>query len=259
MPRFLLMMIRIGAILAAAILASAPALPAAARDVAPVVVELFTSQGCSSCPPADAYLGELAQKPGIVALAFHVSYWDYIGWKDPYAKPWSIERQRGYTQALDARYLYTPEMVVDGRQDFPGTERDSIDRLIGAQSNAAKIPLSLSEPEKGKYAVAIPASRIKSPATVWLAVFDKKHTTPVARGENEGQTLTDFNVVRQWKRIGRYDGQALTIAFETAPPASANAPGTSVADQGCAVLIQGDDQPGDGHGPILGAAVMELN
>jgi hypothetical protein len=259
MPRFLLMMIRIGAILAAAILASLPALPAAASGAAPVVVELFTSQGCSSCPPADAYLGELAHKPGIVALAFHVSYWDYIGWKDPYAKPWSIERQRGYTQALDARYLYTPEMVVDGRQDFPGTERDTIDRLIDSESTASKIPVTLTEPAKDKYAVAIAASKIKSPATVWLAVFDKKHMTDVARGENEGKTLADFNVVRQWKRIGRYDGQAVTIPFETASPSAPNAPAMSDADQGCAVLIQGDDQPGDGHGPILGAALMEMN
>jgi hypothetical protein len=241
------------AILVAAIaLATLSTVSAPARAASPVVVELFTSQGCSSCPPADAYLGELARQPGIVALAFHVGYWDYIGWKDPYAKPWSIERQRGYTAALAARYLYTPEMVVDGRQDLPGTEREGIDRLIADQRATPKIPLTLAEPSKDKLTVSIPAAQIKAPATVWIAVFDKQHTTAVERGENEGHTLTDFNVVRQWKRIGRYDGKPETIAFEPAPAIDAGG-----AKQGCAVLLQADHEPGDGHGPILGAAVME--
>ncbi|HUC61824.1 MAG TPA: DUF1223 domain-containing protein [Alphaproteobacteria bacterium] len=248
----------------AALAATLASLASPARAEAPVVVELFTSQGCSSCPPADAFLGELAEKPGIVALAFHVGYWDYIGWKDPFAKPWSVARQRGYTAALDARYLYTPEIVVDGRADLPGTERAGIDKLIAAEAKARKIPVTLAESSKDKYSVAIPAAAVKGPATVWLAVYDHKHTTAVARGENEGRTLTDYNVVRQWRAIGRYDGKALTIPFDPsaakAAAASATAPAPdATTSQGVAVLIQADDKPGDGHGPILGAASMKLN
>src|SRR5579883_1730091 len=102
---------------AAAVLALLVAAPGPVAEKAPVVVELFTSQGCSSCPPADAFLGELAKRPDVIALAFHVDYWDYIGWKDPYALPDSTERQRRYTTALGNHFLYTPEMVVDGRHD----------------------------------------------------------------------------------------------------------------------------------------------
>src|SRR6059036_991639 len=98
----------------------------AADNRPPVVVELFTSEGCSSCPPADAFLGELAQRPDIVALAFHVDYWDYIGWKDPYASPLTTQRQHDYAAALHLHMVYTPQMVVDGRADVVGSERSDV-------------------------------------------------------------------------------------------------------------------------------------
>jgi hypothetical protein len=103
-------------VLAALVLLAAPAL---AEERSPVVVELFTSQGCNSCPPADTFLGELAQRPALLALAFHVDYWNYIGWTDPFARPWATARQRGYQKSLKERFVYTPQMVVDGAAQGP--------------------------------------------------------------------------------------------------------------------------------------------
>ena len=225
-------------------------LPAAADGVSPVVVELFTSQGCSSCPPADAYLGELARQPGIIALAFHVDYWDYIGWRDPLASPEATERQRRYTQALGARYLYTPEMVIDGRQDATGSDRAAVSRLIRSQRDAgAKVPLTVREKAEDKYTIGIPAADYRGTATVWMALFDREHTTAVERGENSGRSLRDYNAVRELRRLGSWSGKAIQIPVEMAlKPAN-----------GCAILLQADHQPGDGQGPILGAALLTEN
>ena len=226
----------------------AAALPAAAASEAPVVVELFTSEGCSSCPPADAYLGELAKKPGIVALAYHVDYWDYIGWKDPFALRAATERQRRYTAALGNRFLYTPEMVIDGGRDATGSDRDAVDELIGARAkDGKKLALTLTEKTEDRYAVSIPASSQSGGATVWLAVFDREHATPVARGENEGRTLKEFNIVRELRKLGRYDGNRLRIPVEM----------ELTRDNGCAILVQSDFMPGDGQGAILGAVLVK--
>src|SRR5689334_6685490 len=113
---------------AAALAAAAPA-----KAAGPVVVELFTSQGCSSCPPADAYLGELAKRTDVLALAFHVDYWNYIGWTDPFAAKWATQRQKDYGNSLAQRYVYTPEIVVGGAAHEVGSNRDAIERLIAAQ------------------------------------------------------------------------------------------------------------------------------
>jgi hypothetical protein len=241
-------MMRLTPLALAAGLLGAAALPAAAASKTPVVVELFTSEGCSSCPPADAYLGELTKKPDIVALAYHVDYWDYIGWKDPYALREATERQRRYTAALGSRFLYTPEMVVDGGQDATGSDRDAVGELIRAQEKSAdKLALSVSERSDDKYTVGIPASSLHGAATVWMAVFDREHSTPVARGENEGRTLKEFNIVRELRKIGRYEGKEMQIPVEMA----------LTRESGCAILVQADFMPGDGQGAILGAALVK--
>src|SRR5215510_7129171 len=129
------------------------AIPAAAD---PVLVELFTSQGCSSCAPADKLLGELRQRSGVVALAFHVDYWDYIGWKDKFAKPEYTDRQKAYRDALNLRTLYTPQMVIDGRLDVVGSERSEVESSIGSAAADHKLPLTITE-ASGKYRVAVPA------------------------------------------------------------------------------------------------------
>src|SRR5262244_3732178 len=171
--------------LLAAVVAGVIGAGARAQDKAPVVVELFSSEGCSSCPPADALLGELAQRPGIVALAFHVDYWDYIGWKDPYASPANTQRQHDYAAALRLHMVYTPQMVVDGRTDVVGSERADVEAAIGKAAAQPKLAVAIEKDGAG-YRVVIPAAAAPAggPATVWLAFFDSEKETRVARGEN---------------------------------------------------------------------------
>ena len=242
-------MTKLRSLLATIVMAAFWAFPAAAAGPAsPVVVELFTSQGCSSCPPANAYLGELAKEPGVIALGFHVDYWDYIGWKDPFASAGSTSRQRRYSEQLGSRYLYTPEMVVDGKADATGSDRSAVGRLIQRAGKAgAKIAISVAEPRDDHYRITLPAGSIKGTATLWAAIFERQRDTAVERGENEGRTLRDFNAVRELRSLGHWDGTAQTIELDMDLPRA----------QGCVLLLQADVPAGDGQGPILGAARVE--
>jgi len=213
-------------------------------DSPPVVVELFTSQGCSSCPPADALLGELAQRPDIVALAFHVDYWDYIGWKDPFASPVLTGRQRDYVAALRVRMVYTPQMVVDGRIDVVGSHRREVEAAIEKAAAQPKLAVRIEGDGQGGHRVVIPAGDTGGDATIWLAVLDSWHETRVAHGENGGRTLTEYNIVREWRSIGRWSGGAVTLPLDAAGGEDRNA---------CAVIVQSGSV-----GPILGAAITKL-
>jgi len=233
-------------LLAAGVAAGVGAVAGRAQDKAPVVVELFTSEGCSSCPPADALLGELAQRPDIVPLAFHVDYWDYIGWKDPYASPANTQRQHDYAAALGLHMVYTPQMVVDGRTDVVGSERGDVEAAIGKAAARPKLAISIEKDAGGGYRVVIPAAAPPAggPATVWLALFDSERETSVNRGENGGRTLKEYNIVREWRQIATWDGSALSL-----PLAMTGKP----AQDGCAIIVQSGPV-----GPILGAAIMKL-
>jgi hypothetical protein len=236
---------KIPVLLLAAMLAAGFAAAASAQDKSPVVVELFTSEGCSSCPPADALLGELAQRPDIVPLAFHVDYWDYIGWKDPYASPANTQRQHDYAAALGLHMVYTPQMVVDGRTDVVGSERGDVAAAIG-KAAGPKLAIAI-EKDAGGYRVVIPAAAppVGGPATVWLALFDSQRETGVKRGENGGRTLKEYNIVREWRQIATWDGSALSL-----PLAMTGKP----AQDGCAIIVQAGPV-----GPILGAVLMKLD
>jgi hypothetical protein len=217
----------------------------AAKPVAadPVLVELFTSQGCSSCPPADKLLGELSQRSGVVALAFHVDYWDYIGWKDKFAKPEYTDRQKGYRDALNLRTLYTPQMVIDGRLDVVGSERSEVESSIGSAAGTHKVPLTFVE-ASGQYRVMVPAAEIDQakPATLWLAIYSRRSETPVERGENAGSTLVEYNIVQEIRPLGAWNGNAIDLPLDV---------DESDSNMGCAVILQAD-----GNGPVLGVAVM---
>lgn len=216
--------------------AAAAAVPALA-DPRPVVVELFTSQGCSSCPPADALLGELAERTGVVALGFHISYWDRLGWKDPLSSPAATERQKRYARRLGDGRIYTPELIVDGTDEMVGSDRGAVmaalRRASAAQPKAAA-PVTFAA---DRHSVMIGGGAGKG--EVLLVRFVRRRTTPIGAGENDGRVATDFNGVETLSSLGSWDGAPRTFAVQ--PPA----PG-----EGLAVLVQAPD----GH--MLGAAMM---
>jgi hypothetical protein len=211
----------------------------------PVVVELFTSQGCSTCPPADAYLGELASRPGIIALAFHVDYWNYIGWTDPFASKAATDRQRGYAKQLGLRYVYTPQMVINGTMEGVGSGREAITQLLSdaAADKSPHVAVSVARGPGGQILVHIDGGQTAEPATIWLVGFDREHTTQVPRGENEGRVLRDYQVVRTLKEIGSWSGEAVDLAL---------AENAATGDGGVGVLVQLK-----GTGRIVGAGCVK--
>ena len=233
-------------LIGAAALAGAGTASARAAGTGPWAVELFTSQGCSSCPPADAELGKLAARPDIVALSFHVNYWDYIGWKDPFASRETTERQKIYARTLRQSSLYTPEMVFDGAAHEPGTEAAEVASMLAQamRRTATRATPRLSRASDGALTIGLDAFKLdRYGAEVTLAIYDRRHTTPVKRGENQGATLDNFNVVRRLEKVASWDGQA----------ANWTVPGDRFASgQGLAVLVQKA-----GQGPMLGCNKLE--
>jgi|ETNmetMinimDraft_33_1059910.scaffolds.fasta_scaffold04839_3 hypothetical protein len=211
------------------------------------VVELFTSQGCSSCPPANAFLGELAERDDLLALSFHVDYWDYIGWKDVFASPVNSRRQRDYARSLGFRYVFTPQMVIQGAAQATGTDRAAILGGVSAQQKHSRVPLTLGHgADSGTMTVAMAAVAGGEPADVWLAVFDHERITPVKSGENRGRAIHNFNVVRDFRHIAVWRGEALEI--------SASLPEVAVLENdACAVIVQSRRT-----GRILGAAKIAI-
>jgi hypothetical protein len=220
--------------LGAVILGLAVVATPAAADPRPVVVELFTSQGCSSCPPADALLGELARRADVVALGFHISYWDSLGWKDPLSSPSSTARQKAYARRFTDGRVYTPQMVVDGTDEMVGSDRAAVLAAVRKARPAAIAPVSFADDRRS---VAIGGGVGKG--EIVLVRFAQRRTTPVGAGENTGRLADDFNGVQSLTPLGAWDGSAQS--FEIEPPA---------AGEGLAVLVQAPD----GH--MLGAAVV---
>ena len=169
----------------------------------PIVVELFTSQGCSSCPPADAFLGELAKRPNVLALGFHVDYWDYIGWKDPYASKLATQRQRLYAHAFDLSYVYTPQMVVNGERQFVGSDESAAHAAIrDGLARTDALPITLRAWADGPEVVVdctAPGAPADAPHDV--AWVDERATSSPDRGENGGRTLHHVHVARDLRRV----------------------------------------------------------
>ncbi len=197
------------------VLGLGPALaePLVSRAEPLVVVELFTSQGCSSCPPADALLAELARTdPTILPLDLHVTYWDRLGWKDPYSFAAVTERQRAYGASLRLDTVYTPQMVVAGRFDAVGSDRAAVLAAVARARGAPSVPLRVQPDAEGLRieAEAGPADGPREGALL-LVGYDPEHTTRVAAGENGGRTLREVNVVRSIVPVGRWQGAALRL------------------------------------------------
>ena len=229
----------------ACLVAAATLLGATAVRAEPqTLVELFTSQGCSSCPPADAFVAELGERDDIIALSMHVNYWDYIGWKDPFASEITTARQRSYARHLSRGMVYTPQTVIDGAAHTVGSNRASLERAIrkarGAERPRLAIDLALTD-DKG-LSVSVPGAHFSGQAAVWLARYDTERLTPVSRGENAGRTLRNTNVVRVLQRIGTWTGEPLELRL----PASVLTAGEGGRD-GCVVIVQEENL-----GPVLG-------
>lgn len=210
----------------------------------PVVVELFTSQGCSSCPPADAFHAELAGRPGIIALAFHVDYWDYLGWRDSFASPAFTKRQRAYAKAFGDRMVYTPQMVVGGRVGLVGSHIEAIEAAIAEVSHdPATAAVRIDAADDTLRVVVEPGAGAAEPAHVSYVLLAHPQTVDITRGENRGHQITYHNVVRAWMMLGAWHGEAAT--WSVAMPQDARS---------IVVLVQARDSRA-----ILGAAQHDLD
>jgi hypothetical protein len=215
----------------------------------PAVIELYTSEGCSSCPPAEAYLGELAQRGDVLALSFHVDYWDNLGWRDRFALPAAVDRQRAYANALRLSSVYTPQAVLDGTQNFVGSDRSGIDRALAspradaAQRTAVGIELGTLA---GDVRIGLAPQAGVTPSEILLIAYQRTAQTPVGRGENSGRTIREFNIVRDLHSLGRWSGEArqFHVRSDSLPPGT-----TDVA-----VIVQTQ-----GQSAIIGAASVALN
>ncbi len=199
------------ATLAVTLLLPAPGGAAGPRQASqPVVVELFTSQSCSSCPPADALLAELARtRPDILALDFHVTYWDRLGWKDPYSLAQATERQRHYSELWGGEGVYTPQLVAGGRHQAVGSDRAEVFAAVAAAAaDGPAAPLRVGRDAAG---LVLEAGAGHGAGTLLLVGFDPSHTTRVAGGENGGRTLTEVNIVRSVTAVGPWNGGAVSL------------------------------------------------
>ena len=228
--------------LGAASLLVRPVIAAARR---PVIVELFTSQGCSSCPPADAFLEKLKGEPGVVALSYHVDYWDYLGWRDTLGSAEYSQRQYDYAESRGDRNVYTPQMVINGGDHYVGSHRGKVsDGIAAARSATATqwVDIAMSD-NKTDVMIDIAAGAATKEATLWLMAFAPMISTEIKKGENAGSTVEYYNVVRKMVPAGMWHGEAAKLVL----------PKSSVIPEDCkgwvALLQQGK------VGPVIGAAM----
>jgi hypothetical protein len=202
----------------AAALACSAVTPAAAGEPR-AVVELFTSQGCSSCPPADRLMGQLAQDPSLVTLSLPVDYWDYLGWKDTLALHGNSNRQRDYAISRGDRKVYTPQVVINGVVHALGSDKAAIERAIAQSRQSGDVlalPVALTV-EGGTVTVNVPAAKsANAHGEVWLCPVSGKVAVAIGRGENRGHTLTYTDVVRRWVKLGEWNGTAQTFTYKIA-------------------------------------------
>jgi hypothetical protein len=249
-------------ILAAAL---ALAVPALADEFVqrPIVVELFTSQGCSSCPPADALLTKLSQRQDVIALSLPITYWDMLGWKDTLASDANTRRQKAYAQAMGHGGVYTPQMIIDGVNDVVGSREFAVRNAIeGRKAYVAAIqarelrqtladrqvlldiPVTLSAtPREVRVVIGQARDRGNHDATIWMFRVLSQATVKIGGGENTGRTMTYRNIVRDLKAVGMWKGQSMTIDLPSSD--------SGVPHDGVAVVVQQA-----GYGRIVGAAYI---
>jgi len=232
----------LGAVLGAG-LGAAHAGEAASPAQRPVVVELYTSQSCSSCPPADAFLAQLTGRQDVLALSLPITYWDMLGWKDTLATAANTARQKAYAAAMGRGGVYTPEMIVDGTNDIVGSHQKQIDAAIKAhETDAETVPVTLTL-EPGEIHLTVgDGVKSRGDATIWLFRIRGAASVKIGGGENSGRTVTYRNVVREVKAVGMWKGRPVTLDLPRA--AMGGGPG-----DGFAALVQDG-----GYGRIVGAS-----
>ena len=224
-------------------MAGLAASPSLAGEKPVVLVELFTSQGCSSCPPADALMMRLTGRDDVIPLALHVDYWDYIGWKDQFADPAYTKRQKAYAHVGGRRMIYTPQMVVNGQEDLVGAKGMELAELIAAHRAIVPRVRVVTQRDGDRLSVRVEplAAPLKGPFNVHLVRYAPLRTVEITKGENAGRRLDYANVVENWTVIGEWDGTGpAELSAEVTGPAPA------------VVLIQAK-----GPGAIVAAARAE--
>jgi hypothetical protein len=216
------------------------------------LLELFTSQGCSSCPPADKLLGELTADPSLVVLSLPIDYWDYLGWKDTLANPADSARQRAYARMRDDREVYTPQIVVNGATHVLGSDKAAVERAVGQtdkKTGVMSVPVSMTADGAGLSVSVESAESPHSAGEVWLCPLVHAVAVAIGRGENRGRTITYHNVVRGWLKLGDWTGAK---SAWNVPMSQIKGDGVDAA----AVMLQEGTR--DKPGIILGAAYAPL-
>lgn len=215
------------------------------------VVELFTSQGCSSCPPADEALVRLVERGDVIALGYHVDYWDYLGWRDTLGSPDNSERQYNYARELNRRGVYTPQAILNGRSHTNGGRFDEIVDKLGDSENTddgLTVDLQISQIGKRMRVSVAESARAAGEFHVVVVYFKDRTDVTIERGENAGQNITYVNAVTDVQTIGMWNGEQVTIDIPLSELASKEA-------DGCAVLLQEATATGN-PGAIIGAAIL---
>lgn len=196
----------------------------------PVLVELYTSQGCSSCPPADEFMAHLANDPDVIALALHVDYWDYIGWKDTFANPQFTKRQKAYARAIGSRTIYTPQMIVGGQDRVEGNDPMEVSDKIRRHMTVPS-PIDLTLTRKGSQVMIAARANGAVPGLmrVQLVRYKEREDVKIGRGENAGRDVAYYNIVTSWQPIADWDGRAPLDLIADAP-----------GEQPVVVVIQND-------------------
>ncbi len=212
------------------------------------VLELYTSQGCASCPQADKNLAKYADDPNVLALSFHVNYWDYMGWRDTLASQDNTDRQNTYRNSFNAKMVYTPQAIVNGVSEMNGGDAEVVKQHLDASK--LTVPVSIKKLDDGRLSIEIAAGeKPKKPVHVVMFYLRDSVTIPIDKGENAGQSVTYRNTVMDTNTIGMWDGQALKIEL----PASEL---TRKDVTGGAVVLQ-ESNSEKALGPILGAAIFK--
>jgi hypothetical protein len=219
------------------------------------VVELFTSQGCSSCPPADKVIGELAKDPSIIAVSMPIDYWDYLGWKDTLADSRFSARQKAYSRMRGDREVYTPQAVINGSVHVVGSDLAGIESAIGdtrKEGGVMSVPVTMTQ--SGKQLTVSVAAASNAPVAqhgeVWICSISKSIPISIGRGENRGKELTYYNVVRNLVKVGDWNGNS---GSWTVPLENVEHDGVDAA----VAYVQ--DGSRDKPGPMLGAAYTSLH